>query len=710
MTDVVKEIQKLKSLINQKQTTAVFSNKSNESTKLASGDTELFINDMSKKFSFSRAGVRAPIMIDPRDRTIENVEYINGARVSDITGAAFEIDNLRTITSMHAERIERCENKEKSLEESINALDGRIGGCETEIGKINDELLLHNNELVQHSMRLSELEKAEGSTEIMNSMITVARYEDLEYTYTYDDSEPGYFRITFTPAITIDNFRPSRRDVLVKCTLSNGFVWEPEFQKYWDAETKSYGLDLRGGELNKGVLRYYHGYTSATTTDVVVCEGILVFPIEGLASTRFTNAIVESTRYGMINEFITGEEDVPLDFTYTFDQTDTNACIITFSTSVSDENVIAGNYSFIEYELSNGTIHTIYYNKYQTDTGYEINWGAGSWDSTRTVYTINHGRGVVCVAVNVKRERFIKSKEYTLTDDRLTQAVVNSFTNDYLTYENITYKEVPITIGSISYSYDSSSYVYKVNIGSNVGPDNLKYGTHVKFAVLEVKRVMIIAQYFEHTITYTKTKNGNSYYLVWYSDGEVVEGITFANGLWTDAEGNIFRHLNSTSTQAVNTCTFEKDIYVNFETIKTTIIRPSPFRNMLVEFLYPVGSLYVSFDNTSPAERFGVGTWESIVNRFLYCSDESGTTGGSRLITIDNLPAHNHGIKNYYDDFNYNQGNTTFIKTSDTMSIPHDCGDDLTQAWTRTTYTENAGSGAEYMPEYMTVFAWRRTG
>ena len=55
MTDVQKEIQKLKALINQKQTTAIFSNKSNESTKLALSDTELYINDMTRKFSFTRA-------------------------------------------------------------------------------------------------------------------------------------------------------------------------------------------------------------------------------------------------------------------------------------------------------------------------------------------------------------------------------------------------------------------------------------------------------------------------------------------------------------------------------------------------------------------------------------------------------------------------------------------------------------------------------
>ena len=66
MTDINKELQKLKALINQKQTTAIFSNKSNESTKLALGDAELYINDMTRKFSFTRAGVKIVIPAIPQ--------------------------------------------------------------------------------------------------------------------------------------------------------------------------------------------------------------------------------------------------------------------------------------------------------------------------------------------------------------------------------------------------------------------------------------------------------------------------------------------------------------------------------------------------------------------------------------------------------------------------------------------------------------------
>lgn len=48
----------------------------------------------------------------------------------------------------------------------------------------------------------------------------------------------------------------------------------------------------------------------------------------------------------------------------------------------------------------------------------------------------------------------------------------------------------------------------------------------------------------------------------------------------------------------------------------------------LLDVIYPVGSVYMSFNSTSPASFIG-GTWEQLTNTFLYCSNNSGKTGGS---------------------------------------------------------------------------------
>ena len=46
-------------------------------------------------------------------------------------------------------------------------------------------------------------------------------------------------------------------------------------------------------------------------------------------------------------------------------------------------------------------------------------------------------------------------------------------------------------------------------------------------------------------------------------------------------------------------------------------------------------------DSTSHATKFG-GTWEQIVDRFLYCASSSETTRGSNAITEANLPSYTH--------------------------------------------------------------------
>lgn len=63
----------------------------------------------------------------------------------------------------------------------------------------------------------------------------------------------------------------------------------------------------------------------------------------------------------------------------------------------------------------------------------------------------------------------------------------------------------------------------------------------------------------------------------------------------------------------------------------------------LLDMIYPIGAIYWSKNNTSPASLFG-GTWVQIVeDRFpLFGNDD--TTGGSRTVSISvaNLPSHSH--------------------------------------------------------------------
>lgn len=64
--------------------------------------------------------------------------------------------------------------------------------------------------------------------------------------------------------------------------------------------------------------------------------------------------------------------------------------------------------------------------------------------------------------------------------------------------------------------------------------------------------------------------------------------------------------------------------------------------------LYPVGSVYISFNSTSPSTLFG-GTWVRLKDTFLLVNGDTypaNSTGGSatKTIAMSNMPSHNHSV------------------------------------------------------------------
>ena len=117
----------------------------------------------------------------------------------------------------------------------------------------------------------------------------------------------------------------------------------------------------------------------------------------------------------------------------------------------------------------------------------------------------------------------------------------------------------------------------------------------------------------------------------------------------------------------------------------------------MIDLLYPIGSIYTSMNNINPSNFLG-GTWKQIVDRFLYCSNTSLVEGGSKKITVDNLPPHNHSI----------------TIANDTIGDPNGAADTAASRYnywrgTKTATTKSTGGGQDYMPPYMTVYAWYRT-
>ena len=122
--------------------------------------------------------------------------------------------------------------------------------------------------------------------------------------------------------------------------------------------------------------------------------------------------------------------------------------------------------------------------------------------------------------------------------------------------------------------------------------------------------------------------------------------------------------------------------------------------------IFPVGVIYQSTSNTSPASLFG-GAWEKIQNRFLYGAGNMGVgqTGGeeTHVLNINEMPSHTHSITTYVRS-EAAPGSGRF-----TPSEGLGTGGDY---WsTRFNSIANAGSGWAHnnMPPYYVCNIWRRT-
>lgn len=133
--------------------------------------------------------------------------------------------------------------------------------------------------------------------------------------------------------------------------------------------------------------------------------------------------------------------------------------------------------------------------------------------------------------------------------------------------------------------------------------------------------------------------------------------------------------------------------------------------------LYPVGSIYMSTENTSPASMFG-GTWEQILGKFLLSSDDVLTDGiittvgsyhvndsggeATHTLTVDEMPSHRH---------NNSYGGIDFIADASTKADSWGVHWSQENAYycTNSIMQETGGGQAHNnMPPYLVVYCWKR--
>lgn len=119
---------------------------------------------------------------------------------------------------------------------------------------------------------------------------------------------------------------------------------------------------------------------------------------------------------------------------------------------------------------------------------------------------------------------------------------------------------------------------------------------------------------------------------------------------------------------------------------------------------YPVGSIYMSVAETSPASLFG-GTWEILNDVFLLAAGSyanAGTFGGEAVHTLtDNeIPSHTHNINAGYAN----------IGSASSVNGKLLAGDD-NNGWLwdfASTGSTGGGEAHNNMPPYLAVYMWKR--
>lgn len=216
-----------------------------------------------------------------------------------------------------------------------------------------------------------------------------------------------------------------------------------------------------------------------------------------------------------------------------------------------------------------------------------------------------------------------------------------------------------------------------------------------------------------------------------YGKVDIEEGLLEVNHVDTESGNRIKTTIGSQNgyyshyyTTAPNGNYFGQKVTVDNEIVSTSDLygqssKKVAYESDLLNKIYPVGSIYMSVNSTSPATLFG-GTWQQLKDRFLIGAGSSyanGATGGAtshthttagHTLTVAEMPSHEHAINysqkvdaggwasgsSYYLpwDPNYNTG---YIKATATGGGgSHSHGD--------------TGSSSN-MPPYLAVYMWKRT-
>ena len=167
-------------------------------------------------------------------------------------------------------------------------------------------------------------------------------------------------------------------------------------------------------------------------------------------------------------------------------------------------------------------------------------------------------------------------------------------------------------------------------------------------------------------------------------------------------QGKVLKELIDDVNSEVNTLnsTLSSDINTVSDRVESTRSEIENFiYNDLINIIYPIGSIYMSVNNVSPASFLG-GTWEAIQDRFLLAAGSNysaGSTGGAatHTLTVNEMPSHKHYLR---------------LTKSNVASGSNYARISSTGDWNDQNLVSDAGGNAAHnnMPPYLTVYIWKR--
>lgn len=149
-----------------------------------------------------------------------------------------------------------------------------------------------------------------------------------------------------------------------------------------------------------------------------------------------------------------------------------------------------------------------------------------------------------------------------------------------------------------------------------------------------------------------------------------------------------------------------EDGTMTVEDISEAVVDLSDIKREIVNAIYPIGAIYMSYNSTSPAVLFG-GSWTQIQNRFLLAAGSSysaGSTGGeaTHTLTVDEMPSHRHDA----DFWSSKAGDAGY---QGSCATNYDCWNRPTERAIAQVQATGGGQPHNNMPPYLVVFMWRRT-